>query len=135
MAAPALARFPILDRGQGGNAAACDHAAMTSARSVLFFAAIVLMAASADAGAGKASQARGAALVEQWCRDCHLRPGDKPDADMAPAYEDIVTWPGRDRAYLRKFLRDDHFPMSTYRLFDDEKRDVLDWLMSLKPRP
>ncbi len=93
------------------------------------------IAAPGDAAAGKAAVARGAALVEQWCRDCHLRPGDKPDSDMAPPYEEIVTWPGRDRAYLKRFLKEDHFPMSTYRLFDNEKADVLDWLMSLKPKP
>lgn len=135
MAAPALARFPILDRSQGGNPEACDDRAMARVISALFLAVIVLVAAGTDAGAGKASRARGAALVEQWCRDCHLRPGDKPDSDMAPPYEDIVTWPGRDRAYLKRILAEDHFPMSTYRLFDDEKADVLDWLMSLKPKP
>lgn len=75
---------------------------------------------------------RGEKVVEEWCRTCHLQAGDPPDPDMAPAYEDIVRWPGRDRAYLKRFLDEDHFPMTTFRLFDSEKADVLAWLMSLK---
>jgi len=76
--------------------------------------------------------ARGEAVVEQWCRQCHLRAEDPPDPVMAPPYEEIVMREGRDRAYLRKFLREDHFPMTTFRLFDHEKDDVLAWLMALQ---
>jgi Cytochrome c553 len=88
--------------------------------------------AASPAFADTPSAARGAAVVDEWCRDCHLRPGDRPDPDMAPPYEEIVTWPGRDRAWFEKFLRDDHFPMTTYRLFDHEKADVVEWLLSLE---
>lgn len=98
-------------------------------------AAALFALAALPAFADEEAVKRGEQVVEEWCRDCHLRPGDKPDSDMAPPYEEIVTWPGRDRAYLKRFLKEDHFPMSTYRLFDDEKADVLDWLMSLKPKP
>ncbi|WP_205470536.1 hypothetical protein [Breoghania sp. L-A4] len=76
--------------------------------------------------------ARGRVVVEQWCRDCHLRAGDRPDPDMAPPYEQIVLRPGRDRAYFTRFLREDHFPMTTFRLFDQEKADVVAYLMSLR---
>ena len=53
---------------------------------------------------------------------------------MAPPYEDIVQRPGRDRAFFEAFLKSDHFPMTTFRLFDDEKADVVEWLMSLKAK-
>lgn len=85
--------------------------------------------AQADAAA-----TRGKQVVDQWCRMCHLRAGDKPDPTMAPRYEDIVRRPGRNEAYFTKFLAGDHFPMTIYRLFDDEKRDVVAYLMSLKQR-
>lgn len=75
---------------------------------------------------------RGAAAVEQWCRLCHLRASDRGGPDMAPPFEDIVQRPGRDRAYFRKFLREDHFPMTTFRLFDEEKADVVVYLMHLQ---
>lgn len=75
---------------------------------------------------------RGAATVEQWCRLCHLRETDAPDPVMAPRFEDIVLREGRDAAYLTRFLKEDHFPMSTYRLFDHEKADVVAFLMALQ---
>jgi cytochrome c2 len=81
-----------------------------------------------------AAAARGKATVDQWCRECHLRANDKPNPVMAPRYEDIVRRPGRNEAYFRKFLATDHFPMTIYRLFDEEKRDVVAYLMSLKAK-
>ncbi|KQZ96284.1 hypothetical protein ASD64_17660 [Mesorhizobium sp. Root157] len=75
---------------------------------------------------------RGALIVDEWCRMCHLRAADKPDPDMAPPYQEIVRRPGRDQAYFVRFLQEDHFPMTIYRLFDHEKADVVAYLMALK---
>lgn len=83
------------------------------------------------AGADEAVR-RGQAVVEQWCRTCHLQPTDRADADMAPPFEAIVQRSGRDRSYFEKFLWEDHFPMTTYRLFDYEKQDVVAYLMFLQ---
>lgn len=93
----------------------------------LFSAVVVPSNAYADGSA-----TRGKAVVEQWCRTCHQRVSAKPDSDLAPPYEDIVRRPGRDRAYFEKFLKEDHFPMTTFRLFDKEKADVVAYLMSLQ---
>ncbi len=81
-----------------------------------------------------AAAARGAQVVDQWCRDCHQRPGEMPDADMAPPHEELVMREGRDRAWFTRFLSEDHFPMTTFRLFDHEKADVVDWLLDLQTR-
>ena len=83
--------------------------------------------ASADEAA-----ARGEKVVDQWCRLCHLRIADPPNSDMAPPYEEIVKRPGRDEDYFVRFLEEDHFPMTIYRLFDNEKRDVVAYLLSLQ---
>ena len=40
----------------------------------------------------------------------------------------------RDRAWFVKFLHDDHFPMTTFRLFENEKADVVEWLMDLQKK-
>lgn len=77
---------------------------------------------------------RGEAIVEQWCRLCHLRASDPPDPVMAPRFEDIVRREGRDEAYFTQFLKEDHFPMTTFRLFDNEKADVVAWLMALQEK-
>lgn len=78
------------------------------------------------------SAARGAEVVDQWCRMCHLRTTDKPIPDMAPPFEDVVKWKGRDEAYFVRFMQEDHFPMTTFRLFDHEKADVIAYLMALQ---
>ncbi|MBU4527173.1 MAG: hypothetical protein KUA43_18600 [Hoeflea sp.] len=98
---------------------------------------LVLVAASLSlfatpALAGKAAVKRGERVVNEWCRDCHVRDGADLTADMAPAYADIVAVPGRDRAWFEKFLEDDHFPMTTFRLFEHEKADVVEYLLSLQ---
>ncbi len=83
--------------------------------------------------AGDAAR-RGQAVVEQWCRTCHMRTTDADDPDMAPAFEEIVLRPRRDRAYFRNFLAGDHFPMTIFRLYESEKADVVAYLMDLKKK-
>tara|TARA_R110002020_G_scaffold35195_14_gene106347 strand:- start:1281 stop:1652 length:372 start_codon:yes stop_codon:yes gene_type:complete len=95
-------------------------------------ASLALMAQPALAASAAAK--RGERVVDEWCRDCHVRAGEPLDADMAPPYEDIVAVEGRDRAWFEAFLEADHFPMTTFRLFDHEKADVVEWLMDLKRR-
>lgn len=83
-----------------------------------------------DAGA-----ARGEAVVAQWCAECHAVPGRREPRDRAgegPSFRDIAARPGRDAAYLAAFLREDHFPMTTYRLFDQERGDVVAYILSLR---
>lgn len=87
---------------------------------------------STSARADQAAVTRGEKVVDEWCRDCHVREGQRLTADMAPSYADLVSIEGRDRAWFEEFLRQDHFPMTTFRLFDHEKADVVEYLLSLK---
>ena len=80
-----------------------------------------------------ANAARGVTVVTQWCADCHAIKGVETSPDRAPTFEQVAGRPGRDRAYLAAFLNEDHFPMSTYRLLDDEKADVVAMIVGLKP--
>jgi len=50
----------------------------------------------------------------------------------APAFEKIVRREGRDEAYFARFMQEDHFPMTTFRLFDHEKADVVAYLLALQ---
>jgi mono/diheme cytochrome c family protein len=82
-----------------------------------------------------AAVARGEAVVAQWCADCHAIPGIRAPRDRpgeAPSYREIAERPGRDARYLAAFLREDHFPMTTYRLFDQERDDVVAYIVSLR---
>lgn len=38
----------------------------------------------------------------------------------------------RGPAWFEAFLEADHFPMTTFRLFDHEKADVVEWLLDLQ---
>ncbi|MEP3439700.1 MAG: hypothetical protein ABJN75_23360 [Hoeflea sp.] len=100
----------------------------------LLIAGLVLILPVSQALAGKAAVARGARVVDEWCRDCHVREGEQLTADMAPPYSAIVAIEGRDRAWFEAFLENDHFPMTTFRLFEHEKTDVVEWLLDLQRR-
>lgn len=90
-----------------------------------------LLAACKTTAAPEAT-ARGEATVQQWCSLCHDARGTSRAPEDAPTFEQIAHRPGRDARYLRRFLDQDHFPMSTYRLFDAEKDDVVAFIISLR---
>ena len=77
---------------------------------------------------------RGKAVVDKWCRMCHVKTVDEKSPDMAPPFQEIANREGRNFTYIRNFLDEDHFPMSTFRLFDHEKDDVAVYLINLKRR-
>ena len=97
---------------------------------LLFLAALV----PATADEMPAGAARGKAITEKWCGLCHAEAGTPPPRSEAPVFADVVRRPGRDADYLAKFLKEDHFPMTTYRLFDHEKDDVAAFIHSLRRR-
>jgi mono/diheme cytochrome c family protein len=97
-------------------------------------ALLLLVAACATVVTGTGDAARGRGVVEKWCSLCHDVGGNRARA-TAPAFAEIVRKPGRDAAYLRDFIDDDHFPMTMHRLFEQERNDVLAYLVSLRGRP
>jgi mono/diheme cytochrome c family protein len=108
--------------------------AMKLAASCMILAAamVATLCAEPALAVDKAAARRGAAIVDQWCRDCHQRKGERRRPEMAPPHDELVNRPGRDRSYYERFMTEDHFPMTIYRLFDQEKHDVVDYLLSLK---
>lgn len=100
----------------------------------LILAALLMPLAASPALADRAAVKRGQKVVDEWCRDCHVREGQELTADLAPPYSMIVSIEGRDRAWFEAFLEADHFPMTTFRLFDHEKADVVEWLLDLQRR-
>lgn len=75
---------------------------------------------------------RGEAVATQWCGVCHSVRGVEADKTRAPTFEQVAQRPGRGVSYLSRFLEEDHFPMTTYRLLDAEKADVIALIVSLK---
>jgi cytochrome c2 len=93
---------------------------------------VVLAACTTIATDGQGDAERGRKITEKWCVLCHAVAGAK--APTAPAFADVVRRPGRDETYLRRFLNDDHFPMTMFRLRDDERDDVIAYFRTLKNR-
>jgi len=80
---------------------------------------------------------RGRAVAERWCFACHVvAPGTpaRPEQARAPSFMALAADPTRDQAYLARFLDEVHPPMPTYRLFPEEKLDLLGYLAALSPR-
>ncbi|KAF0134044.1 MAG: hypothetical protein FD152_1511 [Xanthobacteraceae bacterium] len=98
-----------------------------------WLAALMIILSLVPAAADDAAS-RGRKVVDEWCRLCHLRAGQPPRRGMEASYEEIVRRPGRDAAYFNRLLHEDHFPMTTFRLFEHEKQDVLAYLMWLQRR-
>jgi mono/diheme cytochrome c family protein len=109
-------------------------------------AAIISVAACADEPhrqpaspvAQVESAARGLTIVEKWCADCHrvkLEQRRVARSDLhAPEFAAIAARPDVNNAFLRRFMEVQHLPMPTYRLYSDEKADVVAYILSLKAR-
>lgn len=84
------------------------------------------------------SAAKGLTIAEKWCAECHRvkpeqRAVSRPNMH-APAFADLVARPEVDQAYLARFMEVQHLPMTTFRLYSDEKADVVAYMLSLKGR-
>jgi mono/diheme cytochrome c family protein len=75
---------------------------------------------------------RGRAIAVQWCSVCHVETASETRQDMEAPFEALVVRPGRDATRLRALMDEDHFPMTTFRLFADEKDDVVAYLVGLR---
>ena len=96
------------------------------------FVALVAAGAPATATAASGDPVNGRLVVEKWCALCHSINGVNTDPDRAPTFEQVANRDGRDRAYLTRIVHEDHFPMTTFRLFEAEKRDVVAFLLTLR---
>lgn len=74
----------------------------------------------------------GRAIAQQWCSICHAETATETSRDMEAPFEELVVRPGRDGTRLRALMDEDHFPMTTFRLFAHEKDDVVAYLVSLR---
>lgn len=95
-------------------------------------AVLLVLTAAHPVRADDAAVRRGEKIVAFWCATCHSIHGRETDRDRAPTFEQIANRSERSEAEFRSFLDENHFPMTTFRLFDDEKDDVAALLASLR---
>ena len=84
------------------------------------------------------SAAAGQELADRWCSDCHGRSGPHPGhfntlPVETPTFAQIAAYPQVNRQFLEKFLNS-IIVMPMYQLSDEEKEEVIDYILSLKPR-
>jgi len=93
----------------------------------------------------ESSADRGHYVAVKWCSECHrvgpdepsgMRPGHLlPPPVQAPSFMAIVDRPTVTAAWLDRFLSEPHLPMPGYRLREDERRDLVAYMLALKGHP
>jgi mono/diheme cytochrome c family protein len=76
--------------------------------------------------------ADGRALAEKWCSECHrVSPEQGPTIGSgAPSFMNVVAT--REETFLRQFMSEQHLPMPTFRLLDEQRADVLAYFERLR---
>jgi len=100
---------------------------------VLLTATVFLLVARR--GAAIADAARGQALAEQWCSQCHgVRPGQSSTNSEAPTFSAIAAERSATEFALRTSLRVPHPTMPNFILKPDDIDDIVGYITSMKPQ-
>jgi mono/diheme cytochrome c family protein len=97
--------------------------------------AVVLIGGATVAGAQEVGDARkGLIFAERVCAECHaVKAGQKVPA-TAPTFMAIANTPGMSAMALTIFFRTPHRDMPNLVLSDDERDDVIAYILSLRDR-
>lgn len=78
---------------------------------------------------------RGELVAIEWCGGCHevgIDPVAARSAARAPSFQAIAVREDAEFARTRKFMGELHPPMPTFRLWDDEREDIIAYLQFLR---
>ena len=77
--------------------------------------------------------AAGHALAQRWCAVCHkVEAGAKQVEDAPPTFDSVAQMPSTTETSLKVWLQTSHPNMPNLRLSDDEMKDVVAYILSLK---
>lgn len=99
------------------------------------FAVVLLIAVTSRAGAQQTGDPlKGAKLAQSVCAQCHaVRKGQlRSPNPMAPSFSNVAKWPGMTEMALRAWLQSSHPLMPEIVLDNDEKNNVITYILSLK---
>jgi len=93
----------------------------------------ILLAGLCPSLAAAADAARGKALAQRWCAECHLVAGDqqRASADVAP-FASVARRSDFTAAQLAFFLLDPHPKMPNVSLTRNEAADLAAYIATLK---
>jgi mono/diheme cytochrome c family protein len=77
---------------------------------------------------------KGATLAQQICAECHAVQAGQPRSPngQAPTFETVAKTPGMTAIALTAILRTSHRSMPNIILADDDLRNVIAYIMTLK---
>ena len=108
----------------------------------LIIALLVIGSAVASCTLFQTEADRGRYVAEKWCSECHRVAPDQPSGVRvghvlppsveAPSFMAIAGLPDTTADSLAHFIDELHLPMPTFRLSEDERRQVIAYILSLK---
>lgn len=103
-------------------------------KSLMVLAAVVTFGLSGDATAQDADVAAGKAYATEICAACHaVEPGEMQSPLMeAPPFQEVADTPGMTELALSVWLQSSHPTMPNIVLSQDEMRNVVAYIRSLK---
>src|SRR4051812_33080131 len=103
-------------------------------RAIGGLALVGVLAPGAAIGEARADPARGLALAERWCAQCHgIRPNQASPGQGAPSFSQIAAEPSATEMSVRVFLRTPHPTMPNLTFEPGELDDVIGYILSMKP--
>jgi len=86
-------------------------------------------------GGATAAELRGRILSQQWCAQCHGVGLNQSSANPdAPSFSAIAVEPSATEFSLRTFLRVPHPTMPNFILKPEDVDDLVEYIISLKPK-
>ena len=97
--------------------------------------AAILSTAPALQSSVSADPVAGQNLADKWCVECHGVRADRLSPNFAaPTFPDLAAEPSITEYSLRALLRSPHETMPHITFTPEQMDDIIDYIMSLKPR-
>jgi mono/diheme cytochrome c family protein len=99
-------------------------------------AALICLSLLPGCGENGGTTQPGKRVADRWCSECHGAPGAhpghvSPSPVATPSFTQIAQYPEINRQYLEKFF-DGIIVMPIYHLSTEEKKEVIDYILSLR---
>jgi mono/diheme cytochrome c family protein len=103
-------------------------------RIVTFATLLITVAAGLVQAQDVPERLKGATLAQQICAECHAVQAGQPRSpnSQAPTFETVAKTPGMTAIALTAILRTSHRTMPNIVLADDDLRNIIAYIMTLK---
>jgi mono/diheme cytochrome c family protein len=98
---------------------------------------LIMISATAAAGADSSDVERGKALAERLCASCHMNPsqGEKQGVSGVPGFRAVANRPNQTQEAVVRWIRSKPPMMPDHHISLDEAWDLAAFIMSLRSVP